>query len=396
MDALLNSLLLLIAIALTVPALVLTIECVASLLPPRRASGQCSSGRRPSVVVLVPAHNEAARLGATLDTIRPQLAAADGLLVVADNCTDHTAEVARSAGASVIERTDIHHRGKGYALHYAISHLAVTPPDVLIVVDADCAVSPGAIDCLAKQAWLTDRPAQAQYLMTSGEPSDARSLVSQLAVTIKNHVRPLGLSRLALPCLLTGSGMAFPWRTISTAQLAGNIVEDMQLSIDLLLCGDGTRYCPAAQVVAELPLDQSAARTQRTRWEHGHLQTLWRQCPRLFTAAFRQRRVELLAAALDLAVPPLSLYAVCLLSAVMIAAIWGLIGGAWTAATVLLPAGMLAVTAVLIAGWRHLPQASSWTAVLAIPRYALLKTPIYLAFINRRQKEWVRTARGAS
>src|SRR5262245_25842959 len=93
--------LLALAVALLVPLAVLAVECLAALLPPRRADG---GGERPSCAVLVPAHDEEAVLGHTLADLRPQLRPGDRLVVIADNCTDGTALVARAAGADVVER----------------------------------------------------------------------------------------------------------------------------------------------------------------------------------------------------------------------------------------------------------------------------------------------------
>ena len=124
----------------------------------------------------------------------------------------------------------------------------------------------------------------------------------------KTGVRPQGLDRLGFPGILTGTGMAFPWSVIQSASLAsGNIVEDMQLSMDLAIAGHPTLFCPDTKVIGLLPQQAQAAKSQRTRWEHGHLQTMLTQVPRLVREALRQKRLDLLVIALDLSVPPLSL-----------------------------------------------------------------------------------------
>jgi len=88
--------------------------------------------------VVVPAHNESSIIAATVHHLRGQLVAGDVLLVVADNCEDSTAELATSAGATVIERHDAQHRGKGYALSFATDYLKTNgAPDVVVIVDAD-------------------------------------------------------------------------------------------------------------------------------------------------------------------------------------------------------------------------------------------------------------------
>ena len=103
--------LLLLAIAL--PNLVIAVELVAGLAP--RAL-PLLAGPAPTVAVLVPAHDEAAGIGAMLGRVLPLLPAGARLLVVADNCTDDTAALARAAGAEVTERHDTGARGKGHAL----------------------------------------------------------------------------------------------------------------------------------------------------------------------------------------------------------------------------------------------------------------------------------------
>ena len=93
------------AAALLVPLVVLVVETWAALLPGWRAN-QVGPAGRPRCVVLVPAHNEETGIGRTILAILPQLGADDRLVVVADNCTDRTADVVRSLGATVLERTD--------------------------------------------------------------------------------------------------------------------------------------------------------------------------------------------------------------------------------------------------------------------------------------------------
>ena len=132
---------------LAVPTVVFVIEiCAASFLARREAPP--TAQRRGTVAVLIPAHDEAKGILATLNGIKPQLRPTDRLLVVADNCTDDTAAVAASAGAEVTVRSDLTKIGKGYALDWGLTHLASTPPDIVIMIDADCSVTTGTIDRL--------------------------------------------------------------------------------------------------------------------------------------------------------------------------------------------------------------------------------------------------------
>ena len=117
-----------ISIAITVPILVLFVECCFALLPTKMKVGNTD---RPNITVLVPAHNEAAGIAVTLKTLLLDLTSQDRLIVIADNCTDETASIARSIGATTIERHDLHKRGKGYALDYGLKFITADPPEVV-------------------------------------------------------------------------------------------------------------------------------------------------------------------------------------------------------------------------------------------------------------------------
>ena len=149
----------LVAVAILLPSMVLFAQVLLACLPAR--SPPAAGARRPRVAVLVPAHNEASIIASTLASVGPQMLAHDRLLVVADNCTDDTAQLARMAGAEVVERHNDALRGKGYALDFGVRHLAQDAPEVVIIVDADCQVGEGAIDLLARRCLETSRPVQA-------------------------------------------------------------------------------------------------------------------------------------------------------------------------------------------------------------------------------------------
>ncbi len=387
-------LLLAIAACVAVPFVVLTIEALASLLPARQT---VSSSQRPRCAVLVPAHNEETGISITIQNVRDQLAAGDRLLIVADNCTDATASVARAAGAEVVERMDAAHRGKGFALDFGLDHFATDAPEVVAIVDADCELRPGALDALVRQVAATGRPAQGIYRIGTGQEADPRRRLSAFAVILKNEIRPRGLDRLGMPCLLTGTGMAFPWTVLRAMRVGtGNIVEDMKLGIDLAMSGHPPRLCPQAELLGASAPDRWAAVQQRTRWEHGHVHTLITQTPRLTLRGLLLGRPRLLGLALEMAIPPLSLLFVLWAVVFTICLIWWqLAGGSLIAAAVLGTSAAIAGIAVLLAwakfGRRTLPI----LALLTTPLYILWKLPIYWKMLFAPEKKWVRTERGA-
>nr|NUR37533.1 glycosyltransferase [Sphingomonas sp.] len=135
------------------------VEVMAGLRPLR---GARAGGLVPRTAIVVPAHNEE---GVIAETVRALIEAAPGalVLVVADNCTDGTAALAREGGAQVLVRDDPDRRGKGFALAAAREWLRSDPPDVVLIIDADCWADRASIDALARSASASGRPCQAVY-----------------------------------------------------------------------------------------------------------------------------------------------------------------------------------------------------------------------------------------
>jgi cellulose synthase/poly-beta-1,6-N-acetylglucosamine synthase-like glycosyltransferase len=382
-----------IAVALLIPIVMLFVECVSAFWALRKPTVQASTSSY-QLAVLMPAHNEAPVIAETLQTVLPQLSPSDRLIVIADNCTDDTAAIARAfPGTTVIERFDPHQRGKGYAMDFGLRYLAPNPPDVVVTVDSDCIAEPGAIAHLAQQAFITGKPVQSTYLMEAPENPSLKDSISAFAVMVKNWVRPLGLSQLGFPVLLSGSGMAFPWKVIRSVSLANSkTVDDMQLTIDLALAGHTTTYCPKARVTGRL-MDAQHARSQRSRWEHGHLEVIQTEIPRLLQAALKQRRLDLALLALDLSILPLSLLVMIWAVASALALIAWVLGGMMLTVLLLVGQALLLVSCVLGA-WLWFDQCGiSLTKLLGIPLYVLWKIPLYVAFLTKRQTQWLRTER---
>ncbi len=399
-EAVVEGLLLIVAVLLFVPSVMFALEILFACLPGAARGADPDDARRPPLAVLVPAHNEASGIGATIAGLRRQLVPEDRLLVVADNCSDDTAAIARSAGAEVFERRDTDKRGKGFALDAGVRYLAATgAPEVVVIVDADCEVADGALDRLARTCAATGRPAQALYRMRlpespRDEPAGPGTLISLFAWVVKTDARPRGLARIGLPCPLFGTGMAFPWPVIEKAPLAtGHITEDMQLGVDLTLAGRAPLFAPKAVVESTFAATHDAHEAQRTRWEHGHIDTLLHGVPRLFMTALKRLDGASLAMALDLSVPPLALLMTNLAALFAVSAVWGVTGGSSMSASISGVALMLVGLAVVLAWLRFGRDLLPGTTLLAAPWYALRKIPIYLRFLFARQTQWVRSRR---
>ncbi len=353
-------------------------------------------GGHPRIAVLVPAHDESSSMIPTLDSLRAQLDPRDRCIVVADNCTDDTAVVATSAGMVVLERVDATRRGKGYALDFGVRALAADPPDVVVVVDADCVLSAGALQRIAAISQAHNRPVQAKYVMNAPKAAAGLSLIAEFAGRVKNWVRPLGSARLGLPCPLMGTGMAFPWTILSSVDLAsGHLVEDAMMSIDFTRAGYPPLYCDEASVITTMPASDEGTQSQRTRWEHGNLDMIGSVLPPLLLQGIRRGSWKQVGLAIDLLIPPLALlvllvlawFALCFVAFVL---------GAGLAPLVLMALTALGLVSAVGFSWIRYGRDIVPLRMLALaPLYALRKVPLYLKFLTRRQTEWVRSKRDA-
>jgi len=386
----------LLAAALSLPVLTLVLQVWLARRSEAQLDQQAGAFIRPKVALLVPAHNEQALITATLANLLPQLQLGDRLLVVADNCTDDTAQLARKSGAEVVERFNETDRGKGFALDFGVRYLASNPPDVLVIVDADCSVERGSLDRLAQMAMAYRRPVQALNLMHAPASATLKQRIAEWAWRVKNWVRPLGWHRMGWPCPLMGTGMAFPWSMAERMALAnGHLVEDMKLGADLALVGTPPLFCPQARVSSEFPIATAAQQSQRKRWEHGHLSMLFSLGPRVLWQGLKRRHMPTVAMALDLLVPPLALLGLLLtllwLASLGLVVVVGIAYvGPLVWATLLVVLFKLALWRAWWGWGRDLVSAREW---LQVPFYLLAKVPLYIGFIFRRQKAWVRTER---
>jgi GT2 family glycosyltransferase len=355
-------------------------------------------GGRARFDVIVPAHNEEAGIERTvaslLDVDYPR--ELFRVIVVADNCDDETAALARRAGAMVSERHDDQNRGKGYALEhgFALSRSEGFAQSV-VVVDADTDVSRNLLTAFAARIEAGEHAVQAHYGVRNAADSWRTRLLA-IAFALFHGVRSLGRERLGLSCGLRGNGMAFTHEVLERVPYAAfSIVEDLEFGIQLGQHGVRVAYAAEAHVLGDMPEGERASRSQRERWERGRRTIVRQYAGALLRAAVARRDALRLDLAADLLVPPLAQLAV-----------------------VVALGGMLSVGAVVLGVGAAAPGAVLWAvAALALAIYVargcelsglgarafldLLWAPVYIAWKlarlirPRRQAPtaWVRTSR---
>lgn len=385
---------LLAALVAAPPVALLTIYAVEIVAGLRPLAPVANTGPTPSTVVLIPAHNEAVGISATIAALRADSDPAIDLLVVADNCSDDTAMRARALGVRVVERTDGLRRGKGYALAFGRDAMAGAPPACVVVLDADCVVAGTGVVGLARAAVAAGRAVQACNLQRPDRSASATAQISNFAFLVKNLVRQRGMVRLGGVAAMTGTGMAIPWPLFAVAPLAtGDLAEDMALGVWLARSGTPPRFLQSAQIWSDAA-SGSALLIQRRRWETGFLSIARQQALPLIVSGTAQLSRGQFWLGLHVLVPPLALLFLGAGTTLAVTLLLGLAGASLVPAATLTLALLVAGVATIAAWGIEGREQVSGEALLRAPLYIAAKLPLYRSLLRRGSGEgWIRTRR---
>lgn len=379
------------AVALSLPMLIFSIEAFLGMF---RTPDTLFFVRFPRTCIMIPAHNEAAVITTTLKSLLSVVQNNVRIVVVADNCSDDTAMMARNLNVDVFERSDPEKRGKGFALAFGRDSLSLDPPECVIVLDADCRIDAGSIADIAKSCHLSGSAVQARNILEANLSLPPKVQISNFAFWIKNIVRQRGVSRIGGGAILAGTGMAFPWQMFAALPLAtGDIVEDLALSVNLTKSGHPPLFLEQATVTSPAA-PEHATLQQRSRWEHGFLgvaathgfSAVWRGISKL--------DLQSLLLGLHLMVPPLAmLFALAIVSALFFSML-GILFGYWLPFIVVVSMLSAMATAILLNWAIEGHQWLSPKALISLPAYVLWKLPVYGKLLAGKTSKWVRTDRG--
>ncbi|HEY8211812.1 MAG TPA: glycosyltransferase family 2 protein, partial [Myxococcaceae bacterium] len=260
--------------------------------------------------IVVPSHNEEPGIGRTVQDLLALKWPRElfRVLVVADNCTDQTADRAREAGATVLVREHKELRGKGYALAYAFEHSAkdAFAAGAVVVVDADTTVSGNLLEAFQARIQAGGGAIQADYAVQNPEASWRTRLI-RIALGMFHVLRSQARERLGVSCGLRGNGMCFTHQLLKAVPHdAFSVVEDLEYGIRLGQAGHRVFYAGEAHVYGEMVSTEKASRSQRRRWEDGRKQIVRTHGRPLLKAGLAKRDGLSLDLAMDVLVPPLS------------------------------------------------------------------------------------------
>jgi cellulose synthase/poly-beta-1,6-N-acetylglucosamine synthase-like glycosyltransferase len=352
------------------------------------------SGEALRFALVIPAHNESGQIETILHDAKAldYPAGAFTTIVIADNCTDDTADRARLSGATVLERHDLENRGKGQALDWMLrQHQELLRKfEGLAIVDADMEMDAGFLRELAASLAASPAIQVAQALNAVSDPAaNWRSAIGYMAFNVINHVRPAGRCFLGGTGELKGSGMAF--RTALLLEYgwpAHSLTEDVEFSKQLLLDGVLVTYNPRAKVESAIPTTRAQADIQQARWEGGKLYLLRKYLP-IFARKALPGQWRFIDALLDLLVPPQSILTTLLVVCLLLSL------AAHPAMSLLLAVDLAAVAFCIASGLilRRAPF-KVWLYLAAIPVFLAWKLPLLArVLIRRRPTAWQRTPR---
>jgi cellulose synthase/poly-beta-1,6-N-acetylglucosamine synthase-like glycosyltransferase len=396
-----RALLLTAELVMALPLLYLLILSVGALLesrsPARPTPASAEEDKSPRFALLIPAHNEAAVIADALASLAAldYPAARRAIFVVADNCTDDTARIARAAGVTVYERFSDDQRAKGYALRWLLERLAADRLrfDAYVVVDADSHLSPNFLRRMADTLAAGALVAQAQYRVLNGADGWTAGLRA-VAFALFNHLRPLGRKRFGWSAGLKGNGMCFSasvferfgWQSYSLA-------EDAEYHLQLIGAGVQVAYVPDAIVSSAMPTTLRQAHTQQARWERGRIELARAHLGPLMRDFLRHRDLASLDAGMEILLPPLSLVVGAILLCGLLAALLR-----WAPTLALALALALALGAhVLVGAVLARLSIRAYLSLLRAPLYIAWKCWVYLAaLVMKGSGRWVRTERAGA
>ena len=257
--------------------------------------------------IIISAHNEEKVIGGALRSLKCINYPEDmyDIFVIADNCEDNTANVARDFGAKVYERSEKTLRGKGHALEWMFKKLfnLSRKYDAVCVLDADNLVSANFFMEMNKQLILGHKVVQG-YL-DSKNPNDSWiSGNNSIAFWIGNRLFQLPRYYLGWSCVLGGTGFIMSTDILKKIGWGATcLTEDLDFSMKLVLAGERVAWCHDAVVYDEKPLTLAQSWKQRKRWMQGHSDCARRYVKKLIAMAIKKKSITAFDSALYLLQP---------------------------------------------------------------------------------------------
>lgn len=244
-------------------------------------------------MAIIPAHNEATVVGNLIESLKNQNYPKElyDIYVIADNCTDNTAEVAKKAGAIVYERFDETKKTKGYALQWFLDQKIKenAPYDALCIFDADNIADVNFIKAMNKKLCQGENVVQG-YRDIKNPTDNWITAGYAIFYWTMNRFYHLARYNLGLSPLLNGTGFMVRFDIIKpTGWDTKTLTEDIEFSLKNIIEGRKLGWATDAIVYDEQPTSFKQSWSQRTRWTVGHIQCM-KEYTGLLTLAVKEKK----------------------------------------------------------------------------------------------------------
>jgi len=347
--------------------------------------------------VFIPAHNEEVIINLSLYSWQ-QVDYPKEMVevhVIADNCTDRTVEIARSAGVCIWERQDYANRGKGQALAWALQTVDLSRADAIVIVDADTTVDPQYLKIMNDHLVRGSRIIQG-YDGVMNPYENAMTCLMQITNVMKNLLFNYAKSKIGLSVQLMGTGMCIEKGVLTgIGWKAFSIGEDGEQFAHLAQADLRVDFEPRAKVFAHEASSFGQAYTQRVRWSAGRMQ-LTVVGLRLLFDALKKRNIYMADAALTFLLPNYAMLANLTIAGLILIELVNI--PARAALTIWFGALLLAQIFYLFLGVVIAkPSRKILVSLGFAPFFLLWKVMIDLiSLAHLRQSTWVRTRRISS
>ena len=246
-------------------------------------------------MALIPAHNEAAVVGNLVESLKNQNYPKElfDIYVIADNCTDNTAEIARKAGAIVYERFDSTKKTKGYAMQWFFQKLTEEGKDydAMCVFDADNVVMPDFTTAMNRK--LCQGEDVVQGYRDIKNPTDSWvSAGYALFYWSMHRLYHLARYNIGLSPLLNGTGFMVKFDVVKPdGWNTQTLTEDIEFSLINMCQGRKLGWATDAVVYDEQPLGFKQSWSQRMRWSVGHIQCFKIYTKQLFKNTIKNKKM---------------------------------------------------------------------------------------------------------
>lgn len=350
--------------------------------------------------IIIPAHNEELLIGNLIESIKRSNYPKDyyETIVIADNCTDRTSEIANGKGIKCYERVDTSKRGKPYALNWLISKIDLGRYDAFVIIDADTIIESNFLKIMNEKLNNGEKVIQGYFGVLNPDENWLTRL-SILPGILKFRLHFPGKKLLNLSCPLAGNGMCFSSEVFKKfGWNAFSLTENWEYYIILTLNGYVVTSAEDAIIYSQVAKSLKLGKNQRIRWLKGQIDTIlryWKPLLKNGVFSFDKLKIDAFIELIHPSYSMLFFWSIVYLFITFI--IWKATGTyyftIWWAFIIFVSQILYFLFGLII----QKAPLKTWLSLVMVPPYLIWKVVINLnSLVNFRNKKWLKTERHRS